>query len=276
MIVCAPEFVVKSRKYINPRSWQLAREAPASRYSRRVLPDEVNGVKIFIPDICLSFGFSEIRVSSPRYPGERQIAGLYQAGKAADAIQMGVIALQALYLASVTSNPFGVWSLIYQPVRRIKAWMLARITHGLLSALDRRRFFRFLRMPGWAQGQKRLVHGNLHGGNILIDYEHRELAMVDLEMMHIGDPVIDFAALWITHYLATPALGAQFMTCVVDALPCYCEPEIMIDAQREIAIEAYLMLHRARRSGHHELLRRSQNLIKEALGCSTPAELLRY
>ncbi len=274
MAITENEWIIKQRKYYNPRSWQLVREGYAYRYAHRALPSQIHGVSIVVPENTLFFTKSGIEIRSRRYQGEMQMVGLYRPEMAAQAIRMGVYTLQALSAVQIVSNPFKIWSLLYQPIRTIKVWRKIQQDRHVFTNQQIQRFISILRIPANPRKVKKLTHGNLHGGNILVDYLNNELAIIDLEMMHIGNPVVDFAALWVTHYLASPPLAEQFLGNMEEVFPEYSKPGFIMEAYREIMIEAYLMLHKARRSGNVNFIHESENLIHEILNCPDPLQFL--
>ena len=165
---------------------------------------------------------------------------------------------------------------LYQPVRTFKALSLAARGKIFPQTSFLKRFISIVRRPANPHRLKYLVHGNLHGGNILLDYEHNDLALVDLEMVHIDSPAVDFAMLWVTHYLASPDLAGLFTKLMQNSMPIFSQPDIMLEIQREITIEASLMLEKARNNRNNKLLAGSQMLMNEIVECSSPSELLKY
>jgi aminoglycoside phosphotransferase (APT) family kinase protein len=58
----------------------------------------------------------------------------------------------------------------------------------------------------WKPGDRALVHGDLHGGNLLVDESAIPCGVVDWGDVHLGDPAIDLAVCW--SYLPVSAHAA--------------------------------------------------------------------
>ncbi len=265
----------KTRPYYSLRAWQLIREERASQIAQQALPAQVDDVVIVVPQVKARLTASGVQINAPHFEGWPLMTGLYNAGQSSDAVQMAATALQALNLARFDQNPFPIFSCLYWPVRVLKVRLRQASHVRLLSAQDAQRLATLLERP--AGGQPRpmsLVHGNLHGGNVIMDAERRSLALVDLEMMHLGDPAADFAALWVTHYIAGPQLAGQFFRATAERLPGLLGGDFLPRAGREILVETYLMVYKGRSGGNQDLEQRSLALLKRLLACEHVEGLL--
>lgn len=254
---------IKFRAYTNPRAFQLIREAATSRFAAKALPKQIGEVSIRVPEIEVKFIRNGIQVSSTWMQGENLNYSLYKPEQREAALSMGLVTLQAFMSAQFQGCPFWFWNYIYHPIRRLKTYFLEYSGSSLLTTEERKHFFSMIRHQP-LQGNW-IVHGNLHSGNIIADYRNKSLAIVDLEMLHIGNPVVDHAMIWLSYALASLSLAKQFWSLLTDTLQFTSKKNYMEWFCSEVALETYLMIHKAKAAQNIALEEKSKAILKTLL-----------
>ncbi|UCG81592.1 MAG: aminoglycoside phosphotransferase family protein [Desulfobacterales bacterium] len=258
--------VIKERTIWNPRSLQLLREKATVRYALAVVPRMVDGTRIGFPEAEVSLGL-RVLVRSRRIEGQSLSAMIYDQETQGLALEMAMVALKALSRANVTSEPFVLFGLAYGPIRNLKVTLNERLGTSILSPEQRVKLNRLVSSYiKTRRGERRaLVHGDLHAGNLVVNCEERSLGFVDLEMMHIGKPVTNFAQLWISFHFADPSLGQKFYQQYVTQFSEILDRHFDSDVRAEVALRCHFMVKEAEKIGHAELEEKSRVLLGNVL-----------
>jgi hypothetical protein len=260
-------FIKKNRPYWNLRSYQLIREQAASKYLREVLPSEVSGFHILCPEVNISFLYGVTAVSRA-VNGKKLFDLLYDASTQEYAISAALAALMALNMANINANKFSIFNRMYYPVRSIKT-ILYEICHSaILLPKQKRIFFSMLynNQRRIIPGQKKsLVHGDLHAGNLIVDAQANTLALVDLELLHLGQASVNFSQLWISFYFADPKLGKEFYNRCAEIFQFLKNGSSDLLIRTEIALKCYSMAIEGPKVKNNDLEEKSVNLLRDIL-----------
>jgi aminoglycoside phosphotransferase (APT) family kinase protein len=180
---------------------------------------------------------------------------------------MAMIALEALHRADVTSNPFAFFGQAYRFVRRCKVAFGELFGPSLLSSEQRIRLNWLLGdyTKASKSGKKALVHGDLHASNLVVNSLGKSLGFVDLELLHIGDPVTNFAQLWIGFHFADPLLGQRFYQRYARQFPDTLDEQFDASVRAEIALRCYSMIRSGKRTGNIDMDEKSRVLLGSVL-----------
>ena len=262
----ARDCIVKARDIWDPRCVQLLRERATARYARKVVPRLVDGTCIRFPEIEVSAGL-RISVMSRRIRGRNLLEMLYDGETQELALDSAVTALKALDGADVDPGTFVSFGIAYRLARTLKAILSERSDVFLLSPEQRAELNRLI--LGYVRprrGERQvLVHGDLHAGNLVVNSEEGVLGIIDLEMMHLGRPVTNFAQLWISFHFATPELGRIFYCRYIEEHSGTLDECFDRDAQAEVAVRCLSLIREARRSAHVELEKKAHALLGNVL-----------
>jgi hypothetical protein len=260
------DFVSKSRYIWDVRALQLLREKAAVQYALKTVPRMVSGVCIEFPETEISLGL-RVTVRSRLIEGQNLFPMLYHQETRGLALDMAMIALEALRRADVTSNPFAFFGQAYGFVRRRKVALGELFGPSLLSSEQRIRLNRLLvhYAKTSESGKKALVHGDLHADNLVVSLPRKSLGFVDLELMHIGKPVTNFAQLWIGFHFADPLLGQRFYQRYARQFPDTLDEQFDASLRAEIALRCYSMIRDGKRSGNIEMEEKSRILLRSVL-----------
>lgn len=259
-------FVTKSRNVWDIRALQLLREKKTAQYAAKTVPRLVQGVCIEFPNNRVSLGL-RVEVKSRQIPG-RKLLDLIRDHEMHDlALNLGMIALEALHNSNVASDPFGFFRRAFGYVRKQEIALAEMLGPAILSRKERMVLYRIA--SAYAKsidgGKAVLVHGDLHPSNVIVDPVRGSLGFVDLEMMHIGKPVTNFAQLWIGFQFENPYLGQQFYKMYVDRFQETVDDEFDTDIRAEIALRCYSMIRDGKRYGDVGMEEKSRALIKKVL-----------
>ncbi len=271
------DIVIKERVIWNPRSLQLLREQATVRYALRVAPRMVDGIRVDFPETEVSLGF-RVRAQSRRIKGRNLLEMIYDPETQGFALDMAMVALKALNNANVTFEPFVLFGAAYGWVRRLKVTLSEMTGTPILSSEQR------VKLSCLASSytkdrrgeRKALLHGDLHAANVVVDCEENSLGFVDLEMMHIGKPVTNFAQLWISFHFADPSLGKRFYSRYVDQFSETLNEHFDSDARAEIALRCYVLVRGAKKSGHAELEKKARVLLASVLHSQSFEKMVVY
>jgi glycosyltransferase involved in cell wall biosynthesis len=269
------DWVTKERIIWAPRALQLLREGTTVRYAQTVVPRLVDGVHIRFPEIEVSFGL-RVAVRSRQIEGQSLLEMVYGQETQDLALDMAIVALKALEMAAVVSDPFRLFGLAYGLVRRLKVTTSELYGESILSPKQRGRLNRLV--ANYTQnkgvGRRVLVHGDLHAGNLLVNCEERLLGFVDLEMLHIGKSATNFAQLWISFHFAAPSLGQRFYRRYVKQFPQILSEQFDSDVRAEVALRCHSMVGEAKKGGNAELGEKSRILLGDVLGSKSFEEFV--
>ena len=260
------DLATKERAIWNPRALQLLREKAAVQCALNIVPRTVNGTNIHFPGTEIALGLRVV-VRSKRIAGRSLLEVIYEREMQEFALDMAMVALEALNRADVTSGPFALFSRVYRPVRALRVIVAERLRAPVLSSEQRRELnYLVSSYVRCREGERRtLVHGDLHAGNLVVNREGKSLGFVDMEMMHIGKPVTNFAQLWISFHFADLSLGRRlyqrYMSRFSGTLDAHFDP----DARAEIALRCYSLVREAVRVGHAELEHKARTLLGNVL-----------
>jgi hypothetical protein len=258
--------VTKERPIWNPRSLQLLRERAAVEYALKAVPRTVDGTRITFPETEVSLGL-KVLVRSRRVGGQSLLEMLYDRAVQGFALEMAMVALQALDRADVTSESFALFGMAYGLARRLKVTLGGRGNAIVLSRAQRAKLSCLVSSyikPRKGE-RKVLVHGDLHAGNMVVDYEARSLGFVDLEMMHIGKPATNFAQLWISFHFADLSIGRAFYQRYANQFSEVLNDHFDSDVRAEVAIRCHAMVGEAIKGGNAELEEKARALLGNIL-----------
>ena len=260
------DFVSKSRYIWDVRALQLLREKAAVQYALRAVPRVVSGVRIEFPEAEISLGL-RVTVRSRRIEGRNLLPMLYHQETQELALDMAMIALDALYRADITSNPFTFFGRAYGFVRRRKVALGELFGPSLLSSEQRIRLNRLLVHYAKTRksGRRALVHGDLHASNLVVNLPGKSLGFVDLELMHIGDPATNFAQLWVGFHFADPLLGQRFYQRYARQFSDTLDEQFDASVRAEIALRCYSMIRAGKRLGNVEMEEKARILLGSVL-----------
>ena len=265
---------IKTRPLYNLRAYQLLREVFTTRLARRLLPERVGSFDINIPIVKATISTKGIFSSSSWITGEELLIGLYDENKREIALKIVLKILQAFYDTKHSIKNRFIFSFIYRPIRVLKV-VVFELTHGILTKDQKKTIIKLLlkhliTLPK----EKVIVHGNLHAENILVNYHDNSLGIIDMEMLHIGSPIIDFAMIWLSIYFLSPQIACNFFHKVKNHLQYLMVDKNLENILVELAIESYLMIIKAKQNHNAELEIKSKSLLLQILTCGDFQSLL--
>ncbi len=260
------EFIIKSRYIWDVRALQMLRQRAAAEYARRAVPRVVNGVRIEFPETEISVGL-RISVRSRRIAGRALFEMLYDRQAREYALDMAMIALEALCQAEVTPDPFALFRSAYDFVRIRKMFWGEMLGQALLSREQKGKLKHLAENCARRREDDRavLVHGDLHASHLIVGLAEKSLGFVDLEMMHVGKPVTNFAQLWIGVHFADPLLGREFYQRYANRFPETLDRQFDDDARVEVAIRCYSMIRDGKRVGNVAMEKAARALLGNIL-----------
>jgi aminoglycoside phosphotransferase (APT) family kinase protein len=226
----------------------------------------IDGIYIGFPETEVSLG-PRVLVRSRRIKGQSLSAMIYDQEMQGFALDIAMVALKALSRADVTSKPFVLFGTAYGLIRRLKTILSETWDASVLSPEQRVKLNHLVSSYAKPRKGERkvLVHGDLHASNLVVDCEERSLGFVDLEMMHIGKSVTNFAQLWISFHFAAPSLGRKFYQRYMNQFPEMLDGHFDSDVRAEVALRCHSMVKEAEKIGHAELEEKSRVLLGNVL-----------
>jgi hypothetical protein len=199
---------------------------------------------------------------------------LYQQEEHSTALDIGIIALESLYSADVTSAPFALYSTIYPMLRGPKVAVRELLGSPFLSAKHRRELKRlvaaYVRNRG---GKETLVHGDLQAGHLIVNRTKKSLGFIDLEAMCIGKEATNFAQLWIGYHIADRLLGQRFYRRYAEQFSELLNEQFDADVRAEIALRSYSHIEQGIRLGNKKLEGEARILLASVLSGATFEEI---
>lgn len=260
------DVVQKARWIWTPRAAQLLRERRAVDFARSVIPAEVGGFRIKFPETKVSCGLKVV-VRSQRLEGQSFLGLLYSSSSLNCVPQIALVVLEAFERADPLTDYFHGFSRLYRFVRRRQVILEEIAKRPLLTPMQRRRFIpltgQYVRDA--SRQPQSLVHGDLSASNILVDDSRSMIGIIDLEMLHTGLPVTNFAQLWVAIFHRNPMLAHEFLTMYRDSRPETTDVCFDVNARAEISLRCYSDLRVARRIGNPTMERHAHFLLDEAL-----------
>jgi thiamine kinase-like enzyme len=267
------KYVQKIRNYWNFRAYEMLREPNSCKFAGKILPCSLNGIRIVVPETKIILTIKGIIVRSQYIFGETLEKNIYNKDINLG-IDWGLTAIQALWSAPVFGYSFRIFGVIYQPLRVIKALLTEIFILRIFSLPKVWRLVCLLVKTRSQHNKTRvLVHGNLHGGNLIVDFDNRTLGFIDLELLHIGDACVDFASLWFSYYASSQKVGRQFVQSAIQRFPSIITPEFLRDVIKDITIEMILMVSKAKSKKNRKLENIATDLLIKLLNCNDLREL---
>jgi len=255
----------KRRLLFHPGAWRLLREKACADVARRVVPAQVRGMQLLFPKTAVHLGFC-VTVQTEAIPGEALLPLLYQPETLEAALELGLVVLEALVTANVVKSRGSLFGVVY---RYGKAAYTALQTLAGAPPLppQARRTLLGLLCTYWGAGPERrvLVHGDLHASHILVDCRAHTLGLIDLEVMHVGNPATNFAQLWTAFHYADPALGRLFYARHMVRFPEFATARFDAHTRFEVALRAHSNIVEAKRSHNAELDQKGRVLLSGVL-----------
>ena len=258
------ETITKTRNIWSLRAIQMLGETRAAQVLRGAVPERMDEFHLVIPQVRVKIIHSTIVVEAERLPGTSLLEAIYQPQQRAWAIQVGALIYKALYLTPAIWLAGRCLGVIYQPIRRLKASLWSGRSQLVLSVEQSQRLHAALKR-GTGKFARRLVHGDLHAGNILVDFDRRTISLVDLELAHLGSPAVDFSALWSSYYLADPQLGRSFYHSVGQLVPEVHAEVFLHAAHAALLVNTLPMIHKGQDGGNLLLVQRATELLHRLL-----------
>ncbi len=272
-ILTPDTFFTKQRYIWQVSALRLLRERACVQYARQMVPRVVDGFSIEFPETEIDIGL-RVAVRSQHLEGRALFSMLYEQELHEAALNVGMIALEALHRADVSSAPFGHFSRVYRLARGPKA-MLGEMLRSPLLSPNQRRELRHL-VAGYMVdrgGRKVLVHGDLQPSHLIVDPERESLGYIDLEAMHIGKAATNLAQLWIGFHFADPSLGQKLYRQFRERAPHLLDEYFDPDVRAEIALRSYSHIRQGRRLGLEEMEGKARFLLGSVLSGTSFEEL---
>jgi aminoglycoside phosphotransferase (APT) family kinase protein len=267
------DYVIKQRNIWQSHALQLLRERACAQYARQVVPPEVAGVQIRFPEIEVALGW-RVTVRSRKLPGQSLFTMLYQPEMRENALQMGLIALEALHQADVRAAPFDFFGGWYQRTRGPRIKLVELLGRPLLSAQERKTILNMINNYISNDNKpKVLVHGDLQASHLLVDLDQNSLGFIDLEAMRIGHAATNFAQLWQAFFAADPVLGRCFYREYLVGYADSIDEQFDHDVRAELALRCYRQIHVARQVDNSEMDQNARTLLQQILDGVTFAEI---
>jgi len=268
----APEFR-KRRLLLHPGAWRLLREKACADYAQQVVPAQVRGMQLLFPKTAVHLGLY-VTVQTEAIPGEALLPLLYQPETLEVALDLGLVVLEALVTADVVRLRGSLFGVVYRYGKGAIAALQTLAGAPPLPPRERRTLLRLLRTY-WGAGPERrvLVHGDLHASHILVDRQAHTLGLIDLEVMHVGNPATNFAQLWTAYHYADPALGRLFYARYMARFPEFATARFDAHTRFEVALRAHSNIVEAARSRNAELDQKGRSLLAGVLQDASFEEL---
>jgi aminoglycoside phosphotransferase (APT) family kinase protein len=255
----------KQRPILDPSASRLLREQACAEYAQRVVSPSVKGVRIVFPRTVTSYGY-RISVRTQAIEGESLLSMLYQPALRERAVEMGLVALEALYGVDVASLRFTAFGALYRFGKGPLAALQTLLGTPQIARVEQRQLLRLALSYFARDGTDAvLVHGDLHASHIIIDRAANTLGFIDLEAMHRGNPATDFAHLWTGYHYANAALGHQFYQRHQDQFPHLATDRFDADTRFELALRARKHIGEATRLRNSELKEKATALLHGVL-----------
>lgn len=261
----ADAFVVKEKFVWQISALRLLREQACAERARQVVLPVVNGVCIEFPETEVSLGL-RIAVKSRYLDGRKLFSMLYERELHQRALELGLVALEALHRANITSVPYSTLNLVFRVVRGIEAALSHMLGFSFLSSAQKKELIRLLvnhAVP--AKGKKVLVHGDLHPSHVIVSPSTDWLGFIDFEAMHIGRVATDFASLWGGFRYADPLLGLELYERYVKRFSDLLDDRFDSDVKAELALRCHSHIAVGRRTGNRELEAKARCLLSGVL-----------
>jgi hypothetical protein len=264
---------VKVRYLWKSSAIRLLRERSCARYAQRATPQAVGGFAVRFPEPEISLGL-QVTVRSCRLEGQDLFSMLYQEAMREISLEVGLLALEALHTADVSSAPFALSGLVYRLARGPRVALREMLGSILLSPAQRKELNRLVvsHISRWG-GRKVLVHGDLHASHVIVDLDRKRLGFIDLEAMHIGKAATNFAQLWGGFHYADRLLGQRFYREYKERFPDPWEVQFDTDVRVEVALRSYAHVKVGRQEGNRELEGLARALLARALSGASFEEI---
>jgi aminoglycoside phosphotransferase (APT) family kinase protein len=266
--------VVKRRYIWQISALRLLRERACAEWARQVVPPVVDGVSIEFPQTEVSLGL-RVTVRSHYLDGRKLLSMLYERDLRERALELGLIALEALHGANVTSAPYSTLNRVYRLARRMRAALSPLLDPTFLSSSQKKEWIRLLaRHPVPGKGKKVLVHGDLHPSHLIVNPSAGWLGFIDLEAMHAGRPATDFASLWGGFHYADPLFGLEFHRRYVARFSDLLDDRFDSDVRRELALRSHSHINVGMRTGNRDLEAKARRLLGAVLSGASFEQLV--
>lgn len=240
---------------------RLLREKSCTQYACQVVPCLVDGVQIQFPEIEISLGL-DVTVRSRRIKGRLLLDMLYDPEMSGTALNMGIVALRALHQANVSSAPPFLSDKTYEVLRGAKIVVSEMLGSTSLTARQRIELWRLVAHHLQnTDGDKVLLHGDLHPSNVIINIESNSLGFIDLEAMRVGTAATNFAPLWGAYHFADPILGQRFYEMYAGHFPSVLDDQFCKAVKAELALRSCLHIREAVRTRKPELENKACQLL---------------
>ena len=261
----ADAFVVKEKFVWQISALRLLREQACAERARQVVLPMVNGVCIEFPETEVSLGL-RIVVKSCYLDGRMLFSMLYERELHQRALELGLVALEALHRANITSVPYSTLNLVFRVVRGIEAALSHMLGFSFLSSTQKKELIRLLATHAVpAKGKKVLVHGDLHPSHVIVSPSTDWLGFIDFEAMHVGRAATDFASLWGGFRYADPLLGLELYERYVKRFSDLLDDRFDSDVKAELALRCHSHIAVGRRTGNRELEAKARCLLSGVL-----------
>lgn len=259
------QWFIKRRHLLQPGAWRLLREAACADYARRVVPPSVRAIRILFPQTVVTCGF-HISVRTQWIEGDSLLAMLYEPARQQEALEIGLVVLEALYTADTSLTHFSAFGTLYRFGKGSAAAMRIMASRRKLSTGETSNFLKLLRSYLESSNKDAvLVHGDLHASHVVVDRTTNTVGLIDLEAMHIGKAATNFAQLWTGYHYADCALGKQFYVSHKDRFPHLMTVAFDRDVRIELALRAYSHVCTARHQGNVRLRHKAECLLHSVL-----------
>lgn len=259
------EWLTKKRPLIGTGAWRLMREDVCADYARCAVSSWIRGTRIEFPQTVVTRGLY-VSVRTRRIAGETKFSMLSQPDGYEDAVEMGLIILEALYTAEVASGDFRVFSILYKYGKGPAVALRMLLGSPRLSRDEKRELIRLMKCYlRTADSNRVLAHGDLHTSHIIVNRPGSTLGLVDLEAVHIGKPATNFAQLWIGYHYADRALGVLFYDRHMTRFPNLATDQFDTDVRVETALRAHRQIREAERIRNTELRTKAEILLHGVL-----------
>lgn len=271
-MLSAPGFT-KRRLVLHPGAWRLLREKACADYARRVAPAQVGAMQVLFPKAVVHLGLY-VSVQTEAIEGEALLPLLYRPELAETVVDLGLIALEALYTADTGGARGSLFSTVYRYGKSSRIAFQTWAGASGLSGDERRVLLRLLRCYlNHANRRRVLVHGDLHASHILVNRQSGTVGFIDLEALHVGNPATNFAQLWTAYHYADSALGRQFYQSHRQRFPQFDTPCFDSDTRIEVVFRAHSNVQEAKLQRNAELEHKGRLLVHGMLKDATFEEM---
>jgi hypothetical protein len=260
------DFVQKARWIWTPRAASLLRERHTFDFARSAVPAEVGTFRIEFPETEVRCGLRPI-VRSRRMEGETYLQMLYGSMPWDRMLEIGLVVLEAFERAMLTEGSFDGFSRLYRFVRRRQVSLEEILRPPLLTPAQRVQFSRLTRQYArdTSSHPHALVHGDLSASNILVDNSTSTIGFIDLEMLHTGMAVTNFAQLWVAVYHRSAMLAQEFLRAYRAGRPETSDVLFAANTRAEVALRCYSDLRVGRKTANLAMESHARFLLYEAL-----------